>query len=933
MWKIEYMKSVFCAISAFLLSFTASAYYPIIHNYSKYEYGGSGKIWQIIQTPHGIMHFANDAGILEFDGREWELTPALNRSGVRSLYYDEELNRLYFGATNEFGYLDYSNFQKTRYVSLVDQLRTEVYEIWGIDRFNDGFFLRENSSVFKVSDNSSQRFDFNNKVSVSKVVDGDYYIFVNGSGVFVNRPVGGGNFSALEGAGALKDKNICAILKHADNSIEFVSATEGLFHLKNGILSRVQNELSDNLVSSIAYCAASNEEYIAYGTVGNGVYILERSSGNLINLNKASGLQNNTVLSLLFDFHGNLWLGLENGISLVQLNSAEYTLLPSGSSIGSGYCSEYFNGKLYLGTNQGLYTLEGSVPQELGQMRGQIWYLTTIDNHLYCCADRGLGVFSETGEFSFIPLNGVWKIMTLEKHPEYLLGCSYDKLFLMKKRNGKWEFYKWIEGFDQASKNFEEAEDGRIWFSHWIKGLYKLELDFDEGRLKSYEYLSKGNDFPQDWGNTPVPFDGKIIFSTSEGFYSYNEALGKAEKIDSLNRMFASDPGGTSIFRCKNGDLFFSSSQLQAVRCVGAGLDSLSLNGMASKRIQGFEDIMELADGQLMVNTEDGFSIINRNKLRKGDYPLRLHIRQVCVAKSDRDSVILYSNRPCEYPVLTIPFKDNSLKFNVSVPSYGYQSTERFSFHLQGYNKGWSKPQQSGNKEYTKLPPGDYVLQVKAEIPGGNEVLGDEIEIKVLKPFYRQWWAIVLYVLSGSALLCAIGVLYKRRVERKAIAEQKERDNRHKEQIMQKEIKMKADELASSTMDLVRKNEILQHIDGELQRVVDNIVDDRNKSLKIIARIRSNIKENISHDNRWKKFEENFDLVYVDFLKRLSEDYPQLTATEKKLCAYLKMGLSSKEIAPLLNITIRSVEMNRYRVRQKLGLHREDNLTDFLDRF
>ena len=192
------MKSVFCAISAFLLSFTASAYYPIVNNYSKYEYGGSGKIWQIIQTPHGIMHFANDAGILEFDGREWELTPVSNRSSVRSLYYDAEQNRLYFGATNEFGYLDYSDFNKAQYVSLVDQLRSEANEIWGIDKLNDVFFLRESSSVFKVSNNSSQRFDFNNKVSVSKVIDGDYYIFVNGSGVLVNQSVGGGYFLTFE---------------------------------------------------------------------------------------------------------------------------------------------------------------------------------------------------------------------------------------------------------------------------------------------------------------------------------------------------------------------------------------------------------------------------------------------------------------------------------------------------------------------------------------------------------------------------------------------------------------------------------------------------------------------------------------------------------------------------------------------------------------
>ncbi|MGM9792238.1 MAG: hypothetical protein ACI3Y4_07550 [Candidatus Cryptobacteroides sp.] len=157
------MKKDLCTILAMLVSFSASAYYPIVHNYSKTEYGGAGKNWQIIQDPYGIMHFANDAGILEYDGREWELTPVSNRSGVRSLYYEQEQNRLYFGATNEFGYLDYNYSQKPHYVSRIDDLGLEVNEIWGIDIINDCFFLRENNRIFRVSRNSSQSFDFNNK--------------------------------------------------------------------------------------------------------------------------------------------------------------------------------------------------------------------------------------------------------------------------------------------------------------------------------------------------------------------------------------------------------------------------------------------------------------------------------------------------------------------------------------------------------------------------------------------------------------------------------------------------------------------------------------------------------------------------------------------------------------------------------------------------
>ena len=103
--------------------------------------------------------------------------------------------------------------------------------------------------------------------------------------------------------------------------------------------------------------------------------------------------------------------------------------------------------------------------------------------------------------------------------------------------------------------------------------------------------------------------------------------------------------------------------------------------------------------------------------------------------------------------------------------------------------------------------------------------------------------------------------------------------------------------------------------------------------IECISRMREEIDSNIRHDDDWKKFERNFDIVYDEYLTRLGDTFPELTVSDKKLCAYLKMGLSSKEIAPLLNLTYRSVEMTRYRLRKKLNLTRDQNLIDFLQRF
>ena len=134
---------------------------------------------------------------------------------------------------------------------------------------------------------------------------------------------------------------------------------------------------------------------------------------------------------------------------------------------------------------------------------------------------------------------------------------------------------------------------------------------------------------------------------------------------------------------------------------------------------------------------------------------------------------------------------------------------------------------------------------------------------------------------------------------------------------------------------IIRKNEILLELNQKLDKISAEIAKKNEDSpiVNKIHKIREEIKRNIESDNNWKKFEENFDMVYENYLKKLSEVYPQLTINDKRLCAYLKMGLSSKDMAPLLNMSFRSVEMSRHRLRKKLSLTRDINLTEFLQKF
>ena len=156
-----------------------------------------------------------------------------------------------------------------------------------------------------------------------------------------------------------------------------------------------------------------------------------------------------------------------------------------------------------------------------------------------------------------------------------------------------------------------------------------------------------------------------------------------------------------------------------------------------------------------------------------------------------------------------------------------------------------------------------------------------------------------------------------------------------KNQQLEYDLKHKSQELADSTMNLIRKNEILSEIGNDINAISEEIKKEEGITVayKKLQLILDNIRQNIAHDSDWKRFEQNFDIVYENYLKRLGEQYPLLNTNDKKLCAYLKMDLSSKDIAPLLNMSVRSVETARYRLRKKLGLSRDANLTEFLQRF
>jgi DNA-binding CsgD family transcriptional regulator len=143
-----------------------------------------------------------------------------------------------------------------------------------------------------------------------------------------------------------------------------------------------------------------------------------------------------------------------------------------------------------------------------------------------------------------------------------------------------------------------------------------------------------------------------------------------------------------------------------------------------------------------------------------------------------------------------------------------------------------------------------------------------------------------------------------------------------KNEQLKEEFKSKSNELAASTLSIIKKNELLVKVKEQLL----SSVADKETIMPIVDVIEKSLKQN----DDWDMFKEAFNNADRKFLKNLKKAHPNLSPNDIKLCAYLRLNLSSKEIAPLLNISARSIEIKRYRLRKKMNLSPDDNLVNYV---
>ncbi|MDP4238565.1 MAG: triple tyrosine motif-containing protein [Bacteroidota bacterium] len=941
---------------------------PLVRNYNRKVSMAGTQNWHIIQHKNDWMYFANNMGLLEFDGHRWSTYPIRNYTNVRSLCYDEQADRIYAGAFNEFGYYARNSSGILVYHSLIDKIKPadrNFTEIWNIHKMDNSVFFQGDKEIFLYKGNKMRRFYFKNKIDCSSVVNNSFIISNTQDGPsFLN----GNMFMKFPNADLLKNKKICAILPFEKTKILFVTDFYGLFVYNGEKVESFKTDLDSFLSENQVFCATIEGSKLALGTVRDGLVVKDLINNATLFSNTSSGMQNNTILSIAFDHQHNLWLGLDKGIDYVLINSPIYDLFGNSQMFGAGYTSFIQRDVLYLGTNQGLYTTSYPIQNSpnplsvklLPKMQGQVWSLTLIGNSIFCGTDHGAFIINGNKVEQIPGILGTWGFRELHHTPNCILGCSYQGFFILKNSNGKWKLSNFLKGFSDTGGMFEEDDDGCIWFSHWMKGVSRLTLNNRLDSVAKVEHFDASMGFPTNRDNTLYRLNNKIVFSTQCGFYTYNHTTKHIERSYELQNIFGVPAHSMKLNETPNGDIWCTSFSF-----IGAAfkqknnkykLDTLSFSSLKNKLISGFEHFNFINRNNIIIGTEDGFSWVDISKLNMEKSIFKISIRGVYLTNESDSVVSGYQPFQKNNQIPEFDHKHNSIRFEYVAPEYRNEGSVTYSYLLENYDSKWSAYTSGNSKEYAKLKKGTYTFRVRAKSLLEANPVETSYEFTILPPWYESKIANLIYLILFSFFIYQLVIFINSRSEKGAREmeaqkelELKEQEKRFEEDAKEKrkeiielknqrlhyDLRHKSQELANSTMNLIRKNEILLDISQNLNKISTGI-NEKSESktiLKEINKMQDEIKHNIENDNNWKRFAENFDLVYENYLMRLSERFPSLTISDKKLCAYLKMDLSSKDIAPLLNMSFRSVEMSRYRLRKKMQLDRDVNLSEFLQNF
>ena len=907
---------------------------PVVKNFSKSEYNADNQNWAVAEDSIGNVYFANNRGLLEFNGISWKLYPSPKGNIIRSVAIGPN-NRIYTSGYRELGYWERNNSGTLKYVSLkklAEKNFISNVEFWQIIPLGNKVYFHsfgqmmiwDGKQIVPINYTfSNTMYQIDGKIIIDQG-DGLYAVVNNQL-----KPYLTGSF--------FNQKQVRFFFQDENRKMVIGTFSDGIFSydgLHFNVLNPEWNEyFIRNKVNQAARYPNGN---IVIGTHLDGIIAFNKSGSMIFKLNTQNGLQNNTVLGLAIDRNQNIWQALDKGIDFITFRDKGSFELHPVKDIGAVYSAAILNNKIYLGTNQGLYSKNVDEPDEkfriIPQSEGQVWSCTIYKGKLLAGLNNGTFVVTDQGLKKISNVSGVFAITPDTKMAGFLLQSTYSDIVSLDFTGNDPKWSKNLRNFNDLIQFIEVDLYGNIWAGHMHRGIYRLKLSDQRDEVVQTTYYGENSPFKKDYGIHPFKVEDRIVFTTGEKLFTFDELKDSIVIYNDLNRQLGSFAQAHRIINAPNHNYWFITNEsiglfqisANTVRLIKAYPSTLFRNQL----IENFESIIPLSEKEAILCLENGYATLNASQPE-----CETLIKDKSLTLKEFLSVDQHGNLDTLSPDHTtyiLKFNRSNALIKFSFPLF---TTDKIVFqaYLEGIDPGWRQPVSLPAFKFERLPEGTYTLHVKAIDPWGSESRLNEIKLVILPPWYQSIWAKLGYFLIVGLLLWSFRqrvIILTRRKEKRKRADKEKELIRLRNEKLQDEISFKSQELANSTMLIIKKNEFLIDLKREL-KIQKNQLESRFPDkyyLNLVKKIDDNI---ASHDD-WKTFETNFERAHEEFTKKLKAGYPKLTPHDLRLCAYLRMNLSSKEIAPLLGISVRGLENHRYRLRKKMGLDVDANLNEVM---
>jgi DNA-binding CsgD family transcriptional regulator len=917
----------FCLLLTLLSPLLRAQELPPVVTFTPDEYRAGSQNWSIAQDESGFIYVANNEGLLEYDGSVWRHYPSPNESILRSVHAGN--GRIYTGSYMDFGYWDRGADGRLSYLSLSDSVAGQLLpdeQFWDILGFRDIVLFQSLQQFFLYRPATGAVTQLRPPGGVTKT-------FLLGDELYFTDPDGG--LHTIE-EGQIRTllppdpggRNLVHLWAEGDRQF-VLTATRGVYELRGDELLPTDRLpfLADLRVYSAISLRGGGQ---AFGTVSSGVFVTGPGGRLRYRLDRINGLTNNTVLSLFQDGDRNVWVGSDNGLNCLNLASPLRKYTDRSGRLGTVYAAARHAGRLYVGTNQGLFVREGRQFRLLPDTRGQVWSLFAYRGTLFCGHDAGTFLVSEQGVEKLGGQEGSWTFVPVPDRPDLLLVGGYGGLSVLERgADGDWQFRNTVRGFSLSARYLALVPGPRAFVSHEYRGVYGLELDEGYRRVVDSTYFER----PEKGQRSGlVRYRDSVYYYSRRGLYVFRDAAGTFDRLPKPSGRLAGKHYLSGRITPTEDRLWLLTSEGPAYLDPAVMDRTLEVTALPIRTDLigaplGYENFTPLGRDSLLIGTADGYLLLDYTE----PYPDEPELYLTAVRAGSGTGTLLHlAGGPA------IDYQSNDLSFQLAVPDYSAYFHPRFRYRLAGQRAQWSEWRNDGLVTVTDLPYGSYVFEAQAMLAGtpAEEILRFAFTIR--RPWYASYPVLLLYIITSAGFIYALHRAYTRYYARKERGWREEQARRAaardrlaeleltrlNNERLREDIEAKNREAALSTMNLVKKNELLQRIRQDL--LEGSSVE------KNVRRVIDTIDRNLDEAETWSLFRDAFENADRDFFKKIKLRHPELTPNDLKVCAYLRLNLSTKEIASLLNISPRSVEVKRYRLRKRMGLEREANLVDHI---